>query len=94
MNFKKNIITKLPLMLSLLGIAISMIHIKGNSIGSYITNRVPDGILSIPLFFLSIHLGNKVNDKSFFVSLGILISKFILALFFIGIIVTLFMELF
>lgn len=91
---KKNIITMLPLIFSLLGAFFSLINAKENSILYRILKSIPKGFISIPLFCLSIYVGNKINNKSFIVNLGISISKLFLIIFFIGVIFTFFITLF
>lgn len=88
MKIKQNTINKLPLTLSLLGAFFSLINIRENTTLFRIFEEIPIGFISIPLFCFSIHIGNKINNKSFIINLGIAISRLFLIMFFIGLIFT------
>lgn len=85
---KDTIINKLPLILSLIGAIIATIDIN------YIFKRIPIGIVIIPIFCISIFIGNKINNKTSIVKLGISISIIFLTIFFIGVIFTMVIAVF
>lgn len=90
-KLKNILITTSSLSFSILGILISMVYFNGKSIGEHLfKNLIPDGVLSITLFFISIYLNTKIKNQ--YSSIGSFISKVFLILIILGAFITLICE--